>query len=302
MTHKILVALPNMGVINAYILSKLSYWSTWDGYRFSMAPQIETIFHDNARNKLCEEFLKTDCDWMLMLDSDIDPHPYLPRMVDHGKPIIAGNVLAWIKGEMCSSIWDKSACEECKTVKLWQELGQVRDPREYCFDADLPSVLLRWNPFRESYESLLDREDGRFDANSCRCGGTGVDPFVYKVSQKIMKKEAPIQVDAVGAAALMIHRGAIESLPRPWFRFLYRESREIMMTEDMYFCHKARERGFEIWADQTMACGHYKRINLLDLNNWAGSLYHKGSDDAVKRLEEMIAEREKRIIVPAFEQ
>ncbi len=61
---------------------------------------------------------------------------------------------------------------------------------------------------------------------------------------------------------MMISRRVFEGMPWPPFRFLYRESGEILVTEDHFFCWKAQESGFQVWADPQMVCMHYKTVNL----------------------------------------
>ncbi len=47
---------------------------------------IHRIFHDFARNATVEEFLKTDCDILWFLDSDITPPcDVLDLVVEHGE-------------------------------------------------------------------------------------------------------------------------------------------------------------------------------------------------------------------------
>jgi hypothetical protein len=34
------------------------------------------------------------------------------------------------------------------------------------------------------------------------------------------------------------------------------------LGEDFYFCDKAREHGFEVWANMHVVCKHAKTVNL----------------------------------------
>lgn len=44
-----------------------------------------------ARNFLHEQFLKTECKWMVMLDSDVMPPPnFLPRLLEYNLPLVGG--------------------------------------------------------------------------------------------------------------------------------------------------------------------------------------------------------------------
>ncbi|GAI93114.1 unnamed protein product, partial [marine sediment metagenome] len=54
-----------------------------------------------------------------------------------------------------------------------------------------------------------------------------------------------------GAGFLLVKREVFEKLPYPWFSFE-------KGGEDLYFCDKARENGFEIWADMSVLLGHLR--------------------------------------------
>lgn len=70
------------------------------------------------------------------------------------------------------------------------------------------------------------------------------------------------RVDAVGAAGLLIQRSVLETLTRLWFRCLYDEDGLLILSEDFYFCEKAIEAGFEIWAQCDLAQQHQCEITL----------------------------------------
>lgn len=63
---------------------------------------VRRMFHDFARNGIVEDFLKTDCDVLFFLDSDVSPPPeVMDILVDHGdKWLVAGAPYPlWLKGE-----------------------------------------------------------------------------------------------------------------------------------------------------------------------------------------------------------
>jgi hypothetical protein len=277
---KIFVALPNMLELNQYILAKLSHWSKNPEHQIYVSELPEARFHDFARNTLVKEFLQTDCEYLLFLDADIDPHPGLIRLAEYGKDIISGNVMSWQKGELMPSIWKRAACEECKVVRQWQQIGTIPDERNYLIEED---ALYRWNPLTQRYELFHDRETRSFaQGKKCRCQDTGKDPFVYHVHPEINREQTPIKVDAVGGASMCIKRQVLEKMPSPWFQFLFRPDREIMVTEDLFFCYKAQLSGYEVWADHRMVCGHYKKVNLLAMNQWAGGIFEMGRKEGAR--------------------
>jgi len=279
---KIFIGLPNMTKLNVGLVNKL----------FAMGMQREFVpwFHfltekrqtDYARNVLAVEFLKSDCEWFAMIDADVDPHANFLSLCAKGKDIISANVHCWINGELMSSLWQRADCEECRCVKIYEETGNVHDASQYCKDKN---GLYRWNPFRNEYHELIGTDGSRA---KCRCRGTGKDPWVFQTYQKQFEKDQLIQVDSAGAAALMIHRRIMEKLKMPYFAFLYKESREILLTEDHYFCWKAGIEGFEIWGDPQMLCSHFKLIDLVGVNQAIIRAFHAGMEVQKRSEEELM--------------
>jgi hypothetical protein len=77
---------------------------------------------------------------------------------------------------------------------------------------------------------------------------------------------------------MMISRRVFERMQPPYFQFLYRPDRSILLTEDHFFCWKARESGMEIWADAQMWCTHYKKIDLFQVNQLMQKVFMKGME------------------------
>jgi len=66
-----------------------------------------------------------------------------------------------------------------------------------------------------------------------------------------------IEVSAIGTGCLLIKRNVLEDMEWPYF--WYEESpdeKEEMMTEDVFFCIKAKNVGFKIHCDTSVLCGH----------------------------------------------
>ena len=76
----------------------------------------------------------------------------------------------------------------------------------------------------------------------------------------------PVEVEAVGAGALMIHRSVLEKIKPPWFRFTYKWDGERKRGEDFYFSDKAVKAGYSLWLDPASPCGH---IHMLDIREQA---------------------------------
>ena len=296
---KVFIAIPNMIDVNAMLVNKLFMYAMQHEFavRFQIVPEVR--FHDHARNRIAVTFMESDADYLVMVDADVDPNPKLLEMVRLDKDIASGNIFCWINGQVMPSIWTRAACEQCVCTKKYVETGIVHDPSQYrVVDLDTAGkdALFRWNPFRQQYESLATRE-GIIDGRKCRCLGTGLDPFVYRVHPGVVGQGKLLQCDSVGAASLVVARRVFEKLSRPWFQFLYKEMREIMLTEDHFFCWRAKLQGFEVWADPQMAGSHYKTVDLFAVNTLLVRAWNLGREQLKA---EMQAPPVTSIIMPAL--
>ena len=80
-----------------------------------------------------------------------------------------------------------------------------------------------------------------------------------------------VEVDATGAACLLVHRGVYEALaatfpePSPWFSESVYLGHEF--GEDWTFCLRARSLGFQIHVNTNAKVGHMKSV-MMDENMW----------------------------------
>lgn len=63
-----------------------------------------------------------------------------------------------------------------------------------------------------------------------------------------------IEVEAAGGAGMLVRRSVFETMLRPWFEFGQLDATQI--SEDMHFCAKARDLGYDIWCDLDAPLGH----------------------------------------------
>lgn len=63
-----------------------------------------------------------------------------------------------------------------------------------------------------------------------------------------------VQVKRVGGAGMLVRREVFEQMPEPWFEMGRLDSTSL--SEDFYFCDKAREFGASVWLDQDQQLGH----------------------------------------------
>lgn len=67
--------------------------------------------------------------------------------------------------------------------------------------------------------------------------------------------DKPFKVFSVATGFLMIKTSVLKKIPQPWFGFgKFKNGDE--MGEDVFFCRKAGDHGFEVWCDPTIELGH----------------------------------------------
>ena len=76
--------------------------------------------------------------------------------------------------------------------------------------------------------------------------------------------DEPIACDGVGTGMCLIRREVFEAIEPPWFRVLI-DDQDKVTTENLYFCRKVLRAGFTIVADPVVACDHFKRFDLSQL-------------------------------------
>lgn len=65
------------------------------------------------------------------------------------------------------------------------------------------------------------------------------------------------EVEAIGTGCLLVRREVFEKLGKPWFEYHSSTDDDChMVTEDLVFCEKAKEAGYQVWCDGTIQCGH----------------------------------------------
>lgn len=63
----------------------------------------------------------------------------------------------------------------------------------------------------------------------------------------------PFKAYAVATGFMLIDIKVFDKIPEPWFNTQLEPE---FKTEDVYFCEKAREAGFDIWCDPRLNIGH----------------------------------------------
>jgi hypothetical protein len=77
------------------------------------------------------------------------------------------------------------------------------------------------------------------------------------------------QVLATGAGCMLVKAKVLRAMERPWWRLGQITSDG--WGDDLNFCHRAREAGFEVWCDLDTAVGHQTSGTLWPKRNEDGS-------------------------------
>lgn len=76
-------------------------------------------------------------------------------------------------------------------------------------------------------------------------------------------------VDGLATGCLFLKRSVFEGMAKPYFEFKYdHDTRNIVEGEDLGFCLKLAKKGIRFLTDFSMVCKHFKRVDLLDMNNY----------------------------------
>lgn len=94
------------------------------------------------------------------------------------------------------------------------------------------------------------------------------------LSGRMAMAEAPSSgIDFVAGLAtgcMFIRREVLEQMQEPYFEFKYDPKSRVMTEgEDLGFCLKVNKLGYRFYVDFDKVCKHYKRVDLLDVNNYA---------------------------------
>lgn len=125
----------------------------------------------------------------------------------------------------------------------------------------------------KAYESPYDIVSGAYLLASGEC-------VVYKELfgqgysfDEVKNMTEPVKVFGAGMGFMAVKSGVFESLSRPWFQSPTatkvidgKEFSFAIMGEDLSFCHRANEAGFEVWFDPSIKLQHHKMMKLT----WEG--------------------------------
>jgi len=99
-------------------------------------------------------------------------------------------------------------------------------------------------------------------------------PGYWKAFKK-WENNKVVEVDAVGAGALLVKREVFESIDYPWFRAGYymEDCDRWNWGEDMYFSELVKKNGYKIFVDTGVTCNHYAKVPLMNIINIMRATY-----------------------------
>jgi hypothetical protein len=197
-----------------------------------------------ARNNQAAEFLKSKCDLFFAIDADITFEPeYVQRLVAHGLPIVCGlyplkqHKLAWcvnpLPGEKIDPATGLQKVASSGTGFM-------------CIQRAVFERMIEAHPELAYTEDLEEsRGEVRYDFFSMGVDGPG------SPQARLERIRELLELSPDPALTLQEIR-AVLTQPHPPGRYL---------TEDWYFCHRARALGIPVYVDCTF---HLKHEGMID--------------------------------------
>ena len=76
----------------------------------------------------------------------------------------------------------------------------------------------------------------------------------------------PFKISSCGFGIVLVKMKVFEKMQWPYWKNEFNPG-GIEKGEDLYFCDKAKEAGFEIWCDPKVKCNHIRIANLMSIIN-----------------------------------
>jgi GT2 family glycosyltransferase len=145
--------------------------------------------------------------------------------------------------------------------------GQVTYDKIIWIDSDIA-----WKPddFLRLYESDLDVVSGAYLLES---GEVTAYPQRWSAGfshTQVREMSEPVKVYGVGFGFLAVRVGIFEQLSRPWFQSAFVTTQDEngqpytfpMMGEDLSWCERVHDLGYDIWLDPQVKVTHHKMMTL----------------------------------------
>lgn len=173
----------------------------------------------------------------------------------------------WIHTQLARQLIDM-AKTDLKPDFLYVEAGMVDEARNFAVKQaidekyDYLMMIDHDNPCTKNpLELILYDKDIIF----CPTPTMNRGALGYNVSPFKNQKPGLIKVHDAGTGCVLISRKALEGIPKPLFETKLDKDGLMEQGEDITFCQKARDAGFDLYSHTDFACHHYKECDLLDL-------------------------------------
>ena len=81
--------------------------------------------------------------------------------------------------------------------------------------------------------------------------------YIEKMTDEEAKAKKDIfQCNALGGGMLLVKTDVFKKITSPFFGYKWHDNGMVSMSNDWYFCEKAKQAGYEIWVDPTLKLGH----------------------------------------------
>jgi FkbM family methyltransferase len=76
------------------------------------------------------------------------------------------------------------------------------------------------------------------------------------IPYSLLEKHSVVEIEACGMGCALIKGEVFRKMPYPHFYYKEALTMRDTVSEDVYFCRKAKEHGFTVWVDTTIKCDH----------------------------------------------
>jgi hypothetical protein len=150
--------------------------------------------------------------------------------------------------------------------------GKLKYKKLFWIDSDIAWTV---EDFFKLYDSDKDIISGAY-----LLGNGEVTAYPQKLGRaltytEVLEMKDPIKVHGTGFGFLAVKQGVFESLSRPWFQSApvtmtdantKQEYTFPIMGEDISWCERVNNLGYEVWFDPTVKLTHHKTMKLT----WEG--------------------------------
>src|SRR3989339_1283692 len=105
----------------------------------------------------------------------------------------------------------------------------------------------------KQFATVPEWDEEYFKVNGC---------FKFLAKEDLTKASGLMKVSYTGMGFMLVRKGVFEAMEYPWFKPLEKQIGDMVdfTMEDVCFCLRAKEAGFDVWVDPAVIVGHEKKI------------------------------------------